>query len=180
MRGGHLSASQATLIAAAATADPAAEHRLLALAPQLSVAELRAECARVRAAADPDPDATHRRLRAARRLRRYTDGEGGWNLTARGTAADGAAFNAVLDPLIDAVFRAARAAGEHAPFDAHAFDALMALADLAADHPGDPDHPDHPADRGHPAHPDDHADHHSDDHRDTGDDHADHGDTGDA
>jgi Domain of unknown function (DUF222) len=153
LRGGHLSATQATLIAAAATADPAAEHRLLALAPQLSVAELRAECARVRAAADPDPDATHRRLRAARRLRRYTDGEGGWNLTARGTPADGAAFNAVLDPLIDAVFRAARATGEHAPFEAHAFDALMALADLAADHPGDPGHSDHPGDPGDPGHP---------------------------
>jgi hypothetical protein len=153
LRGGHLSATQATLIAAAATADPAAQHRLLALAPQLSVAELRAECARVRAAADPDPDATHRRLRAARRLRRYTDGEGGWNLTARGTPADGAAFNAVLDPLIDAVFRAARATGEHAPFEAQAFDALMALADLAADQPGTPDHPDHPGDPGDPGDP---------------------------
>ncbi|HEU4490236.1 MAG TPA: hypothetical protein VFR74_05135 [Jiangellales bacterium] len=117
----------------------------------------------MRAAADPDPDATHRRLRAARRLRRYTDGEGGWNLTARGTPADGAAFNAVLDPLIDAIFRAARATGEHAPFEAHAFDALMALADLAADHPGDPDLPDHrgdpdePSDPGHAGDADDHG-----------------------
>jgi len=159
LRGGHLSATQATLIAAAATADPAAERRLLTLAPQLSVAELRAECARVRAAADPDPDATHRRLRAARRLRRYTDGEGGWNLTARGTPADGAAFNAVLDPLIDAVFRAARATGEHAPFEAHAFDAMMALAELATDHPGTPDHPGDPGEPSDPVHAREEGDH---------------------
>ena len=47
------------------------------LAPRVSLAELREECARVKAAADPDPEATNRRIHAQRRLRHYRDGEGG-------------------------------------------------------------------------------------------------------
>ena len=71
------------------------------LAPRVSLAELREECARVRAAADPDPEATNRRIHAQRRLRHYRDGEGGWNLSARGTAHAGAAFVTVLNAITD-------------------------------------------------------------------------------
>jgi Domain of unknown function (DUF222) len=101
LRRGQLSPAQAGLISAAAAADPAAERRLTELAGQVSLAELRAECARVRAAADPDPEATNRRLHADRRLRRWTDSEGFWNLHAKGTPQAGALFNTVLDPIID-------------------------------------------------------------------------------
>jgi len=142
LRRGELSAEQAALVAAAAAADPAAQRRLVELAGRVSLKELRDECARVRAAADPDPDATHRRIHEQRRLRRWTDAEGGWNLVARGTAQHGAALNTALDPIIDQIFAAARADGRREPHEAYAFDALIAMADRAsrgapADQPAD-------------------------------------------
>ena len=129
-----MSAVQAGLISSAAAANPAEERRLIELASRVSLAELREECARVRAAADPDPEATNRRLHAGRRLRRYLDSEGFWNLHANGTPQAGAAFNAVLDPIIDRIFKTARAHGQREHPDAYAFDALMHLAEHAAGH----------------------------------------------
>ena len=132
LRRGELSPAQAAAITGAAAADPSAERRLLELAGRASLAELREECARVRAAADPDPDATNRRIHQQRRCRQYTDAEGGWNLSARGTAQDGAAFTTVLNAITDEVFAAARRQGQHEPVEAYAFDALMAMASHAA------------------------------------------------
>ncbi|HET6919327.1 MAG TPA: hypothetical protein VFI46_07665, partial [Jiangellaceae bacterium] len=81
----------------------------------------------------------NRRLHAQRRLRRWTDAEGGWNLSARGTPQAGAAFNTAIDPIIDALFQDARRAGRREPVEAHGFDALIHLAepppaDAAATH----------------------------------------------
>ena len=132
LRRGELSHAQAAAISSAAEADPSAEQRLLELAPRVSLAELREECARVKAAADPDPEATNRRIHAQRRLRHYRDGEGGWNLSARGTAQAGAAFLTVLNAITDAIFSASRRDGRREPVEAYAFDALMAMADHAA------------------------------------------------
>jgi hypothetical protein len=128
LRHGQLSPAQAAAITSAAEADPSAESRLLELAPRSSLVELREECARTRAAADPDPDATNRRIHAQRRCRQYTDAEGGWNLSARGTAQDGAAFTMVLNAITDQVFNTARRQGRHEPVEAYAFDALIAMA----------------------------------------------------
>jgi hypothetical protein len=100
LRAGTLSAGQVSLTTPVCTADPSAQHRLVELVGQVSLAELRAECARVRAAADPDPEATNRRIHGGRRLRRYTDPDGSWNLCARCTPQAGAAFNAVLKLVI--------------------------------------------------------------------------------
>ena len=140
LRRGELSHAQAAAISSAAEADPSAEQRLLELAPRVSLAELREECARVKAAADPDPEATNRRIHAQRRLRHYRDGEGGWNLSARGTAQAGAAFLTVLNAITDAIFTAARREGRKEPVEAYAFDALMAMAEHAAggDQPAPP------------------------------------------
>jgi hypothetical protein len=132
LRRGELSPAQAAAIASAAEADRSAQRRLLELAARSSLAELREECARVRAAADPDPDATNRRIHQQRRCRQYTDAEGGWNLSARGTAQDGAAFTTVLNAITDQVFNAARRDGRHEPVEAYAFDALMAMAQHAS------------------------------------------------
>jgi Domain of unknown function (DUF222) len=132
LRRGELSAAQAALISAAAAASPAAEDRLLELATQISIKELRDECARVKATADPDPDATNRRIHDERRLRRWTDAEGAWNLFAHGTPQQGAAFNTVIDPIIEQIFAAARSDGRRESHGAYAFDALMAMADRAA------------------------------------------------
>jgi hypothetical protein len=129
LRRGELSAAQAVAISSAAAANPAEEGRLVELAGQMSLAELREECARVRAAADPNPEATNRRIHAARALGRWIDAEGFWNLHAKGTPQAGAAFNTILDRLIDQVFRAARAEGRKESHQAYAFDALMGLAD---------------------------------------------------
>ena len=132
LRRGELSQAQAAAISSAADADPSAEQRLLELASRVSLAELREECARVKASADPDPEATNRRIHAQRRLRHYRDGEGGWNLSARGTAHAGAAFLTVLNAITDAIFTAARREGRKEPVEAYAFDALMAMAEHAA------------------------------------------------
>jgi hypothetical protein len=132
LRRGEVSLAQAAVISAAVAANSTEEHRLVELAARVSIPELREECARVRAGADPDPEATNRRLHQARRLRRYVDGEGFWNLHARGTPQAGAAFTAVLDALTDQVFSTARRADRTEPVQAYAFDALMALADQPA------------------------------------------------
>jgi hypothetical protein len=131
VRRGELSTTQAALVSSAAAADHSAEQRLLDMASTASLSELREECARVRATADRDPEATNRRLHAGRRLRRFTDADGAWTLIGKGTPQAGAGFNTVLDPIIDEIFRAARAAGRHEPHEAYAFDALMILADRA-------------------------------------------------
>ena len=144
IRRGELSPAQAGLISSAAAANPSAERRLTELAGQVSLAELREECARVRAAADPDPEATNRRLHAGRRLRRWTDCEGFWNLHAKGSPQAGALFNTVLDPIIDRIFKTASRAGRREHPDAYAFDALIHLAEHAAGH-CDCDHPNQPA-----------------------------------
>jgi Domain of unknown function (DUF222) len=137
LRRGEVSLAQAAVISAAVAANAAEEDRLVGLAGRMSVPELREECARVRAAADPDPEATNRRLHRARRLRRYVDGDGFWNLHARGTPQAGAAFNVVLDAYTDRVFTTARRAGRDEPVQAYAFDALMALADQLEPNQGD-------------------------------------------
>jgi hypothetical protein len=128
MRRGELSRAQADEIAGAASADPGAERSLLDSVAGSSLNELRERCARTRAAADPDPDATQRRIHQERRLRRWTDPEGAWNLSARGTPDAGARFNTLLDPIIDELFGAARREGHRESREAYAFDALIELA----------------------------------------------------
>ena len=131
LRRGELSQAQAETITDAAAVNPGAERSLLETARSESLGRLREQANRAKAAGDPDPDATHRRLHAQRRLRRFTDSEGAWNLQARGTADAGAVFNTALDALIDEIFHDARRQGRAEPRDAYAFDALVALAGRA-------------------------------------------------
>jgi hypothetical protein len=128
MRRGELSRSQADEISGAAAAKPNAERSLLTTVAGSSLSELRERCARTRAAADPDRDATDRRIHTERRLRRWTDAEGAWNLSARGTADAGSRLNAVLNPIIDELFNAARRGGRRDAREAYAFDAFVELA----------------------------------------------------
>jgi hypothetical protein len=133
LRRGELSRAQAETIADAAAVNPSAEQSLLEVARQGDLVELRAHANRAKAAGDPDPDTTHRRLYQQRRLRRFTDGEGAWNLQARGTPDAGARLNAALDPVIDELFRAAQRQGRHESREAYAFDALLELARRSRD-----------------------------------------------
>jgi hypothetical protein len=128
VRRGELSPAQTETIAGAAAVNRAAEASLLASAKRSSLVELREQANRAKAAGDPDPEATHRRIHRQRCLRRFTDGEGAWNLQARGTSDAGAAFNAALDPIVDEIFRTARREGRRESRDAYAFDALIELA----------------------------------------------------
>jgi hypothetical protein len=121
-----LSPVQADAIAGAA--DRASEQRLVALAARTNITELRDECLRTKVAADRDGGATHRRIHAARHVRTYTDGEGAWVMTARGTAEAGGRIEAALARLVDREFAAARQEDRREPREAYAFDALVALA----------------------------------------------------
>jgi len=135
MRSGELSHAQVEAIVPAVAADESAECRLLKVAATTNITELREECLRTRAAADPDRDATHRRIRAARSARTYVDAEGAWNLHARGTVEQGAAFEAAFEPIIDGLYAKARAEGRREPRETYAFDALMSLAEREPDEP---------------------------------------------
>jgi hypothetical protein len=131
LRRGELSLTQAEAVASAAVCQPDAEARLLALAATTNVHELREECKRTRRLADPNPEATHRRIHRERSVHSYTDTDGAWNCHAHGTPERVAAFTAVLDELVDEVFRQARTDGRREPREAYAFDALMLMADRA-------------------------------------------------
>ena len=131
-RRGELSAAQSAVIAELAVADPGAEVRLLDCSRRASLAELRLECARVKAAAGPDPEQRRARIHRVRCLRSYTDAEGAWNLRARDNPEVGAQVMAALAPIVDRLFRAARAQGRREPIEAYAVDALAVLAATAA------------------------------------------------
>ena len=124
---GTLSPAQGAAIADAAQVNPAAETDLLGQAATGNLQDLRHAAGRAKAAADPDPAATHARIHRDRRLSRFTDSEGGYNLVARGTADQGAVINAALDPIIDEMFERNRQAGIREGRDTYAFDALVEL-----------------------------------------------------
>ena len=124
-RSGELSAQQAAAIADAATADPAAEARLVRTARSCSLAELRAECAKTKAAACPDLEARRREIHARRFLREWTDADGAWHLRMRHNPEVGAAVMAALAPVRDRLFKRARAEGRREPPEAYAADALV-------------------------------------------------------
>ncbi|MDP8991861.1 MAG: HNH endonuclease [Actinomycetota bacterium] len=147
LRAGALSGPQVQAITDGASANRGAESRLLQQAGRASLAELRTECARARAAADADPDESYRRIRRARRLRRYCDAEGAWNLHARGPVDAGAQLEAALEPLVEERFRQARAAGEREDREAYAFDALVELARRARRGSSGAGHEDDPNER---------------------------------
>ena len=127
MRAGKLSSQKAAAIASAATIAPEAEARLLAKAAE-PVAVVREECLKAKAV---DRDAAYARIRRERYAREYTDGEGAWNFVARGTLEDGARFRSAHEPIVDELFKAARAEDRKESRDAYAFDALIELAERA-------------------------------------------------
>ncbi|HEV3130319.1 MAG TPA: DUF222 domain-containing protein [Acidimicrobiales bacterium] len=127
-RRGTLSPAQAAAITDAAEADPGSEEDLLDLAARASLGELRDEAARRKAAVE-DQEEKHRRIKAERRVRSWTGPDGAWCLAANGPPEAGARFMARLQPLIDAIFKKARAEARHEPTEAYAFDALMRLAE---------------------------------------------------
>jgi hypothetical protein len=125
LRKGKLSVAKAEAIAAAAAVAPEAEADLLDGAADAPLSDVRRKCLRARG---KDRDAAHARIHNARSFKQFTDAEGAWNVIARGTADAGAAFRAQHQRIVDEMFEAARAAGRHEPYEAHAFDAFIELA----------------------------------------------------
>jgi hypothetical protein len=123
---GRLSPAQAAEIAHAASEVPDAEDELLLKVKDERFAPFRDRCRRIAASAH-DPLERAKRINANRSCRTWTDAEGGWNLSARGTPADGGRIMAALGAEADAVFKAARARGDRDALDAYRFDALRNL-----------------------------------------------------
>ncbi|HEV3351603.1 MAG TPA: DUF222 domain-containing protein [Acidimicrobiales bacterium] len=127
-RKGRLSPKQAAAITDAAAADPKAEDDLLDLADRASLGELRDEAARRKAAAS-DLEERQKKIHAERNVRHWTGPDGAWRLAAYGPPEAGARFMARLQPIIDAIFKKARAEDRREPTEAYAFDALMQLGE---------------------------------------------------
>jgi hypothetical protein len=124
---GLLSEAQAAEISAAASADPAAESSLLALADQESFLALREQCQQVRAAATGDEDAAER-IRRGRYLRNWIDRDGAVRLDARLAPDDGARLLASVGASAARLQAEARRSGQREPEEAYRADALVALA----------------------------------------------------
>lgn len=135
LRAGALSPAQTQVIAAAATADPSEESRLIAHAATSGLKGLRTECDRVTAAAASAEEQRARaeRVHRARALRhcRGTDGSG--RLVVTGPLDRTAELMAALEPYEQDLFDEHRRAGDPEHPDAIAFDALMQLVADASD-----------------------------------------------
>ena len=140
LRAGKLSAPKAQAIASAATVAPNAEADLLAGA-DAPLAVVRENCLAAKAV---DRDAAHARIKKGRFAKEFTDGEGAWNFRARGTPEDGAKFQAAHGPIVDEMFKTARAEDRKESRDAYAFDAFIELANRAGT-PTNDDEPTKPA-----------------------------------
>lgn len=125
---GTLSAPQAAEIAMAATADPAAEERLLDVAARESFKELRAQCRMVIAAAAADEDVAER-IRRSRYFKHWTDHEGAVRLDARLTPEDGARLVSVVTSMGERIAGEARTSEQREPMRAYCADALVRLVD---------------------------------------------------
>ncbi|MGH8985521.1 MAG: DUF222 domain-containing protein [Acidimicrobiia bacterium] len=127
-RAGDLSATQASEITSAASADPHAERELLDSARQTSVQGLRDRCRRTRATAEADDAAWARHLHRTRRAHKWSGPDGAYELSARMAPDAGARFDAAWEAHIDRIFADARRAGLREPRAVYAADALVALA----------------------------------------------------
>ena len=134
LRAGKLSRIQAAEIAAAASADPAAEVRLLRTARTDTVAHLRQECAKIVAAASRDRQADER-IHRSRYLRSWSEADGAFRLDARLTSDAGARLMSVVDVRSREFQEQARRAGSNERAEAHAADALVSLADTTTPGP---------------------------------------------
>ena len=124
VRKGDLSPDQADEVTSGADASPEDEDSLLASARKDPLHELRRKAADARAKADKDREETRRRQHRNRRVSRWLDQEGMYNLHLRGPAEWGAEIDAALKPGIDRAFADARNAGRFEPVEAYAADVV--------------------------------------------------------
>ncbi len=130
LRKGRLSGAKARAIASAAAVKPEAEDALLNLDEDTPFSEVQKQCLEARAG--DDRDAAHKRNHDERTLRDYTDAEGKWHLHASGTPDDGARWRATHGPVVDEIFKRAKAEGRRESVGAYAYDAFMEMIDRAS------------------------------------------------
>jgi hypothetical protein len=122
VRAGRLSAKEASLIADAATINPAEELHLLGAAKQ-GLVPLRDACVEARAAAE-DPKQRHARQHRDRSFRSWTDGDGMWAGQFRYSPEIGAQLKAVIEQQTQRIFRDHKTGTDHESNDAYAADAV--------------------------------------------------------
>lgn len=126
MRKGELSPTQADAVTDAATADPAAEDELLEAAAHDTTKGLRDLAARRKAAATSSAERDER-IRRNRSLRRGTDAEGAFWARLYGPGLSAAAFDELLKPFEELIFRQHRSAGITSTYEHRSFDAFFAM-----------------------------------------------------
>ncbi|MDZ7673906.1 MAG: DUF222 domain-containing protein [Acidimicrobiales bacterium] len=124
---GELSSEQAEQVASGASASPDDEGDLLDSARKEPLPALRRKAAQSRARADRDRTARQRRLHARRRVSRWIDDDGLYNLLTKLTPELGAEIDAFLKPRIDQRYADARHAGRYESYEAYAADVIADL-----------------------------------------------------
>jgi hypothetical protein len=123
---GELSEAQAAEVAAAASLDPSAEHRLLeTVRGSKSFKGVRDACREVRVHAVDDREKA-RWLHEQRSLHWWTDGNGHWRIAAKLAPDDAVWVRSALELKTEEIFKSARAAGRVEPHAAYCADALVA------------------------------------------------------
>ncbi len=125
VREGRLSSREATLIADAATINPAEEQHLLGAAKQ-GLVPLRDACVAARAAVE-DPKQRRARQHRDREFRSWTDPDGMWAGRFRYAPEIGGQLKALIDKEVQRIFRARKGGTDHESNDAYAADAVAAF-----------------------------------------------------
>jgi hypothetical protein len=136
VRAGRLSAKEATLIADAATINPAEEQHLLGAAKQ-GLVPLRDACVAARAAVE-DPKQRRERHHRDRTFRSWTDRDGMWAGHFRYSPEIGAQLKAAIEKQTQRIFRAHKAGTDHEANDAYAADAVAGFILDAGETPTTP------------------------------------------
>ena len=111
VRSGRLSTQQAAVISEAAAADPRSEARLLERVGELSLAEIRTECNRVKLAALPDPDARRKQVHDNRFAVKVDRGDTSGEIRYRSTLDEIAQVWSVIQGFATQEFHKARKEG---------------------------------------------------------------------
>jgi hypothetical protein len=129
---GQLSPEQTAIVAEGVEANPNKESELIDAARAGSLSELSEEVARVKAAAT-DLEARRKAIHARRSFRRWSDRDGALQGHLYGKVEDGASMWSMLDPIQRRLAALRDSAGhKRESFDALAYDALVAIAEIAA------------------------------------------------
>lgn len=132
---GDLSVRQAAAITDAASVDPGAEARLLAMAAARSLGDLEDECARTRAAATPDDEESRRRrARTERGCWRSAGRAGSGQITYRSTLEEIAEAWAAIVAFREQRFRTTPVPGpgqERGTYDNHTADGFLDMVRAA-------------------------------------------------